>query len=232
VSGMLVSVIIPVYNGDRYLGEAIESIIAQEHRPLEIIVVDDGSTDDTARVAEGFNQVRLIRQDHRGVGGARNNGVTEATGDSIAFLDADDIWADGKLAAQLAAFATDPGLDVAYAMVEEFVSPELDPESAARLEARPGLHPAPLPSTMIITRDALNRVGRFHEVADAGAALDWQLRVTDAGLKMTTVESAVVRRRVHDRNSGRLTRSQQQTEYLRAIRAAITRRHHHPESAS
>jgi glycosyltransferase involved in cell wall biosynthesis/GT2 family glycosyltransferase len=99
-----VSVVIPTYNRARWLPETVASVLAQTAPPLEIIIVDDGSTDDTLEVCSGFpGPVRCIRQDNRGVGAARNRGAAEARGQWIAFLDSDDLWTPDKLEVQLAA---------------------------------------------------------------------------------------------------------------------------------
>lgn len=98
----LVSVIIPAYNARAYVMEAIRSVLAQQHEPLEILLIDDGSTDGTADlVAAEAPRVRIIRQANGGVAAARNTGLQAATGEFITFLDADDGWFPGKLRAQL-----------------------------------------------------------------------------------------------------------------------------------
>src|SRR5437667_12630279 len=107
----LVSVVIPCYNGERYLAEAIESVLAQRYEPLEIIVVDDGSTDRSAEVARHFGDaVQYVCQPHAGAAAARNRGVGLATGDLIAFLDADDVWTEGRLARQVQVLEADPSV--------------------------------------------------------------------------------------------------------------------------
>ena len=108
-----VSVVIPVYNGESFLLEAIGSVRRQGHSPLEIIVVDDGSTDRSAGIATGLGDaVRYVRQDNMGAAGARNRGIRMATGAVIAFLDADDVWSEHKLALQLAHLRADPSLEL------------------------------------------------------------------------------------------------------------------------
>ena len=103
-----VSVVIPCYNGAAFLREALDSVLAQTRPPLEVIVVDDGSTDDSAAIAESYGPpVRVIRQENQGESVARNRGIDEARGDWIAFLDADDVWKPEKLARQLAAVEPD-----------------------------------------------------------------------------------------------------------------------------
>ena len=96
-----VSVVIPAYNAARFLLETLESVRRQSRQPLEVLVVDDGSTDDTARIARDVPGVRVVRQANAGVSAARNRGIEEARGSLIAFLDADDAWREDKLAIQL-----------------------------------------------------------------------------------------------------------------------------------
>jgi len=115
------SVIIPTYNCGRFIAEAIESALGQTVRPKEIVVVDDGSTDDTAETAARFgDRIRYIRQENQGVSTARNRGVAETTGDLIAFLDADDTWEPTKLEKQIAKFAEDPEIGLVHCGMREF----------------------------------------------------------------------------------------------------------------
>jgi glycosyltransferase involved in cell wall biosynthesis len=116
-----VSVIVPACNYARYLSEAIDSALAQTYEPLEVIVVDDGSTDETAGVlAEYANRIRVIRQRNQGVSAARNSGISAARGEYIAFLDADDSWHPRKLELQMARFDADPALELVHCGAESF----------------------------------------------------------------------------------------------------------------
>ncbi|MFL6183180.1 MAG: glycosyltransferase family 2 protein, partial [Actinomycetes bacterium] len=104
----LVSVIIPSYNHAHYLGQAIGSVLSQSYRNFEIIVVDDGSTDETSEVASRYERVRIVRQENRGLSGARNRGLREAKGEYVVFLDADDKLLPGALEAGLRCFEAHP----------------------------------------------------------------------------------------------------------------------------
>ena len=116
-----VSVVIPAYNYGRFIADAIASVLEQTHPPAEIIVVDDGSTDDTAAVVATFGDaVRYIRQHNAGVCAARNRGVSESTGALIAFLDADDTWEPTNLEKQLAVFETDDDIGLVHCGMREF----------------------------------------------------------------------------------------------------------------
>jgi glycosyltransferase involved in cell wall biosynthesis len=108
---MTITVVIPAYNTAEYIGRAIDSVLAQTRRPDEIIVVDDGSTDDTSGIVETYgSQVRLIRRENAGVSAARNTGINAATGEWIAFLDGDDEWLKEKLQLQVELLGRNPDL--------------------------------------------------------------------------------------------------------------------------
>jgi glycosyltransferase involved in cell wall biosynthesis len=222
VSGGLVSVVIPFFESAAYLAEAIESVLGQTYRRHELILVDDGSTDDGPAVAERFaTRATLVRQANLGVGPARNAGLALATGDLIAFLDADDLWAPTKLERQVAALQADAGLDGVMTMVEEFLSPELDPATAP-LRPVPGARPGAIPSALMVRRSAMDRVGRFND-SQAGQWADWYGRFVDAGLRAATLPQVLVRRRLHMTNLGYVHRAERGV-VLHALKASLDRR--------
>ncbi len=112
-----VSVVIPTYNMRIFVGEAINSVLRQTYQDFEIVVVDDGSTDGTRELVSHFQsdkRVRYVYQDNRGLAGARNRGIRESHGQTIAFLDADDLWLPAKLEKQMQTLGTNPDVDVVY----------------------------------------------------------------------------------------------------------------------
>ena len=116
-----ISVIIPTYNYGRFLRDAIDSALAQTYPALEIIVIDDGSTDETSQVlAEYGERIRTIQQNNQGVGAARNTGIAAARGEYIAFLDSDDLWKPQKLEREIALFEADPTLGMVHSSAEAF----------------------------------------------------------------------------------------------------------------
>src|SRR5688572_4346072 len=120
INELTVSVIIPTYNYGRFISEAIDSVFAQTYQPREVIVVDDGSTDETMNVlAQYEDRVRIIRQDKSGPAMARNAGAQAASGELLAFLDADDVWMPRKLELQVERFRADPELGLIHCGVEE-----------------------------------------------------------------------------------------------------------------
>jgi glycosyltransferase involved in cell wall biosynthesis len=200
-----VSCIVPVFNGERFLAEALESILRQTRPPDEIIVVDDGSGDDSRGIARGFgNAVRYVRQDNAGPAAARNAGVALAGGDFLAFLDADDVWLPAKLERQLARFAARPELEFCVTHLQNFWMPELAAEENA-YRNQPFSRPLPaftFPS-LLGRRRIFERVGPCNEGLRVASDVDWFLRAREAGLAHELLPDVLVHRRLHQ---GNLTR--------------------------
>ncbi len=111
-----VTVVMPVFNVERYLAIAIRSVLRQTYEPFELLIIDDGSTDDSVSIANGFRdpRIRIIRQENRGLAGARNTGIRHARGEFIAFLDSDDAWAPTKLEIHVAHLRRNSAVGVSY----------------------------------------------------------------------------------------------------------------------
>ena len=125
----LISCIVPVFNAERFIADALDSILAQSYRPIEVVVIDDGSTDKTPEVVTAYgDRLRYFRQAHSGAPQARNFGLGLAQGEFIAFLDADDLWHPEKLARQMARFEARPELDLCITHLQRFWIPQLEQE--------------------------------------------------------------------------------------------------------
>ncbi|MFB2921623.1 glycosyltransferase family 2 protein [Aerosakkonema funiforme] len=219
-----VSVIIPVYNCEKYLAEAIESVLAQTYQPLEIIVIDDGSTDGSAEVAKHFGTtVQYCFQANSGTAAARNLGIELAKGDFFAFLDADDLWVEDKLTNQMAAFTNNPNLDIVYGQVQQFISPDLAENLKAKLQVSPKLMPGHIPSALLIKRDSFFQVGLFETRWKLAEFASWQVRVTELGLQTMMLPELVAKRRLHETNKG-IKKREYQTEYIQILKASLDRR--------
>jgi glycosyltransferase involved in cell wall biosynthesis len=220
----LVSILIPVFNNAPYLAEGIDSVLAQSHRPLEIVVADDGSTDGTGAVARGYGDaVRYDYQPHAGQGITRNRAVRLASGEFVAFLDADDRFRPDKLEIQLAALRDHPDVDMVFGRVSEFVSPELTADE--RQSIRPPAPPTAVTGVnlMLIRHAALARVGPFSETLHSGVTIDWYARAIDAGLRGLMLPEVVLERRLHLANNG-LRQRDSGSHYLRALKDSLDRR--------
>jgi glycosyltransferase involved in cell wall biosynthesis len=216
---MKVSVVIPAWNAERYLGAALASVYAQTvSSPLEVIVVDDGSTDGTANVARAF-PVRLEQQSHGGAAAARNAGLTLTKGDLIAFLDADDLWLPNKLELQINALEAKPDLSVIFTGIEQFISDDT-PEVAQEVHAPLGVQIAPTMSTLVARADVFARTGLFPAL-QGGDWIAWLGRAERIGIKMQTIPTCLARRRIHRHNLTRTQKLQVHSDYLRLLRTHL-----------
>ncbi len=222
----LVSVIIPVYNYDRYLAEAIESVLNQTYRRLEVIVVDDSSTDRSSEVAKSFADrgVRYCHQDHAGIGPARNRGAELAQGDFIAFLDADDCWPEEKLERQLSAFENDPALEMVFGQALQLQNgPEWEAGVKDKNPAAARMVPGMVAGTMLIKRDAFFRVGEFPGGLKVGEFIDWYARAIELQIRSVVLPDLFLWRRIHDSNTG-VRERQSVTDYARVLKAKLDRK--------
>jgi glycosyltransferase involved in cell wall biosynthesis len=222
----LISCIIPVFNGERYLAEALDSILAQTYRPIEIIVVDDGSTDGTRELVASYgDQVRYLWQPNSGPATARNQGLSAASGEFVAFLDADDLWHPEKLERQLARFDARPDLDVCVAHVQNFWILELREEEAQFRDHRVS---RPLPGyvteTLLARHTFFEAVGRFNTELNHGDSTDWFLRAAERGAAIELLPDVLSYRRLHQANRSRLLASNSRDEYVKIVKAVLDRR--------
>ena len=211
---MSVSAIIPTYNCAHLLPQAIESAIHQSHRLQEIIVVDDGSTDNTEECVRPFlSQIRYVKQENRGLAGARNRGIRESTAEFVAFLDADDVWLFEKTEKQLSAFRSSP--DAALTFTDARVlspSGKTMPTFMNGKDAREGYvfdvllrSSFILPSTAMIRRSCLEDVGLFDEGLLCVEDLDLWLRISRKYPVKMVAEPLAVWRRQEDGLTAKVT---------------------------
>jgi len=222
----LISVIIPVYNYDRYLSEAIESAVSQTYQHLEVIVVDDGSTDHSGEVARSFADggVRYCHQVHAGIGPARNKGVELAQGDFLAFLDADDRWPQDKIERQLRAFEGDPTLEMVFGQAMQLQNgPEWESGVRDKELAVACMVPGMVPGTMLIKRDAFSRVGTFQGDWKVGEFIDWYARAVELQIRSLVLPNLLLWRRIHDSNQG-VRERQSVSDYARVLKAKLDRK--------
>jgi len=222
----LISCIVPVFNGERYLGEALDSILAQTYRPLEIIVSDDGSTDGTAAVVASYGEcVKYLWQVNAGEAAARNLGSSAAGGHFLAFLDADDLWHPEKLTRQMACFQARPKLDLCVTHVQNFWVPKHRKEEA-RFRNHPFSQPLPGYCTpaLLTWRTLFDTLGPFDTALRHGDDTDWFLRAAEQGAVMKLLPDVLVYRRLHQTNQSRLLATTSRNEYLQIVKASLNRR--------
>jgi glycosyltransferase involved in cell wall biosynthesis len=220
----LVSVIVPVYNGEKYVIPALESILVQTYRPIEVIVINDGSTDSTAKHLETFGQaIQVFEQPNQGFPTALNNGLARATGELVAFLDADDLWSPEKLALQVAYMDSHPEISMVFSHVQQFISPELDEHDKRTLVCPITSEPGISRISILVRRQVFEHAGYFNPTYKLGDFLDWYARAEDAGFKAHILPQVLAMRRVH--KSHTTDRSAQASKgYVRVIKAVLDRR--------
>ena len=196
----LVSVVIPVYNGELYLNDALTSLQAQTYRRFQAIVVDDGSTDRTAEIAKSFREAQYLFQENAGPGPARNRGIRIAKGDFFTFLDSDDIWPEHRLRTQIEFMSEQPDVAFAVGRCKTFIQRGFSKPAWVDEAALQGQQIGYFPGTLMATRNAFNTVGFFNPHFRVGEGAEWFVRAKESGLPMAVIDEVLLHRRVHQSN--------------------------------
>lgn len=194
-----VSVILPVFNGELFIADAINSVLEQTIAPCEIIVIDDGSNDKTSRVVLGFgDKVKYVRKENGGVATARNLGLKYAIGKFIAFIDADDLWAKNKLEIQLNLIEKTKDLNIVIGFTQ--IIPITMNVDRAILDANPKVLLLYVLGCTLIKRSIFFEVGNFDEEMILSEDTDWFFRTMEAGIQIELHNDIVQFYRVHQNN--------------------------------
>jgi len=202
----LVSVILPAYNGERFVAEAVESILAQTYSPVELIVVDDGSTDRTMEIVSRYEGAKIVSKENGGPASARNVGLKAAAGKIIAFNDQDDVMLPRRLEVQAGRLIEDMDVDLVVCAQEVFFEegapmPDWDRRVSPLLFGEDNPEETLIGSISLVTRRRVfDRIGIFDEEIFGGDDLDWMLRATEAGFGFERIDEKLLRRRVHAQN--------------------------------
>ena len=211
----LVSVVIPAYNAEAFIASAIDSVLAQSYRLLEIIVVDDGSTDATARIAESYGApVTCFRRENSGPPVARNRGILAAQGEYIGFLDADDLYEPGRIDLQVSKLHHNPGIDIVIGGVirEQLATGPDEPMAFKPMEPDPHTYIAL--GLCLMRREIFERVGVLEPSLRHCDDWDWMMRARELQVPMLMHDEIVLRVRLHWNN---LTRDREQGTYYLSI---------------
>lgn len=195
-----ISVITVVRNGERYLADALRSVLAQTLPPDEIIVVDGQSTDTTADIARSFPGVSVVRQDSLGLANARNLGLDVARGEWIAFLDHDDIWTPDKLQRQVAVMQAQPALQYTTTLLRFLVEDGAAPRSGAATGPPETPREGATPSALVVRRELFTTLGRFDPAYAIGCDADWFTRARDHAIPTAVVPHVLLYKRLHTTN--------------------------------
>lgn len=225
--GNHISVIIPMYNGAEFLPEALESVFAQGYQPYEVIVVDDGSKDQSQTVAEQFgNRITYVRQDHQGPSSARNHGLALASGELIGFLDVDDLWLESTLETLVAPLMDEPDIDFSFGRsrlewLSESVKAE-DEEWSKRFINY--VRRFPIMGNFLVRRSVIDRVGGFDQELWMGEDTDWFVRLKGFGIRTRALDRIVHVYRRHFGSSSRQPRRSNPNWAIHIIKKSLDHR--------
>ena len=218
-----VGVVIRTFNSDKYLIDSIESVINQNYSPMEIVVVDGGSTDQTIEIiSELFPKIKIINQTRFGLGGAAQDGIEALDTDLIAFQDSDDIWTPGRLIQMVESLINSKDLSAVLGAVEHFLSPELDQVENQNFLIHKGLQPGFGLPALLIYKKIFNQIGPFEEGFPYGEYMEFIDRFRLKGLQIKQLEISTLKRRVHKTNYTQGAKLK--SNMLEAIHMIIARR--------
>jgi glycosyltransferase involved in cell wall biosynthesis len=225
-----ISVIIPAWDAAGFLPEAVDSIRAQGYAPLEIIVVDDGSTDGTASRAQSWSDVRYLWQENQGPSAARNAGIDVSRGELLAFLDADDLWTPDHLDRLLPPLMADPSAHFAWG-ASRVLNRCVDTDGQQRWEVLHESQPQFLIGSGLYRRTAFDAVGRFDPELRFAEDVDWIATARQKGIAHVQIPNPVLIYRKHEggMTSGRTFR---ELNVMTALKRSIHRHRAEPPSTA
>lgn len=219
----LVSVIVAVKNGARFIEKAIESCFSQTYSPLEILVVDGGSTDETLEIVKKFNKVRIINQTGNGIGNAYNTGISCSRGEFIAFLSSDDYWMPDKISRQISVLENQTLPVMAFCLAQFFLEDQNNIPAGFRSELLNEPRVAYIMETLCANRTVFERVGLFNEEMQSSEDVDWFARAKDMQIDSIVVAEVLLHKRIHDKNI-HLNSKQNNHNLLTAVKNSFVRK--------
>ncbi|MBU2101962.1 MAG: glycosyltransferase [Candidatus Omnitrophota bacterium] len=197
----LVSIIMAVKNGERYLSKAIESVVCSPYRPIEIIVVDGQSSDSTPRIAQSFETVRYILQENTGIADAYNVGIEASRGEFIGFLSCDDEWDPDKLTLQVSYLINNPAVYGTVSKVKFFLEEGCTMPRSFRAELLRENPAAFIMETLLVRKTVFDIVGKFNTQYAVAEDVDWFARAKDKHIDIAVIPHVLLAKRIHDRNA-------------------------------
>ncbi len=219
----LISCIVSSFNSEKYIAEAINSILDQTYKHIEIIAADGGSTDNTKEVIQELNSnIKFITQKTLSPAETRNLGFQSSKGDYVAFLDADDLWHPEKLERQLNCFTKNPGIDLCITYAEMFWSVDLKNEKTffknhPRTKSIPGY----ATTTLLAKKKVFEIAGKFNKDLWFTDAAEWFIRAEGLGLKMHMIEEPLTFHRMHQSNLTKRKSEESREEFLSLVKSVL-----------
>ena len=219
----MVTVIIPVFNGALHIRNAIASVLSQSVRDLELIVVDDGSTDNTVEVVKTIQdpRLRILQQPNQGASIARNKGIQESKGEYLSFLDADDFWVPNKLELQLHEINKEPSNLMVYGLIQEFLDSSITGEDT--IKPYGNLQTGYSSIILLIRKSDFLKAGFFDQRWAVAEFIDWYDRAKAIGLKDVVIQENLAFRRIHKGNVDRLRRTNVK-QYVAVLKESLDRK--------
>ncbi|UXX80816.1 glycosyltransferase [Reichenbachiella carrageenanivorans] len=197
----LVTIIVIVKNGEKYLATALESIINQSYKNIELLLVDGGSDDETLTIAQRYPETQILHQPNHGIANAYNFGIQSANGNLITFLSHDDKWAADKLKHQVEAFETNPNLDYCITDVEY----QVEANTVVPLGFRKELLGKPVKGFMMeslmVKRSTYDKIGFYDPKLSVSEDTDWFFRCIDFDLTYCHIPKVLIYKKIHDSNA-------------------------------
>lgn len=220
----LISVIIPVYNCEKYIDEAIDCALSQNYKPVEIIIIDDGSTDNSAAIAKRYKKkIRYINQNNKGPAAARNAGIKIATGEFIAFLDADDLWPENKIELHLPNFKNDIELEISMGRIKYVELPGAKRNNRIPLDSNDSFKYVNL-GAGLFKKSVFDKVGYFDEEFIYWEDLDWFLKAYEDNCQITFLDEITMFYRIHSNNMSNDNNKKGPRFFNKALRNSLRRR--------
>ena len=196
----LVSVVLPLYNGKDFITSSIASVLSQSYGPLELLVVNDGSSDNSADLVPTDPRIRLFHRQNSGVAASRNFGIGQAKGSYIAFIDQDDYWYPDKLELQMQVLLNDPEPGYVLTLMHNHLVGDTQRPGWLKPELLAEDPVGSLPSTLLVRRNIFTEVGIFAEDLVNASDLEWFVRANKARVSMQIVDKVLLQRNIHALN--------------------------------
>jgi glycosyltransferase involved in cell wall biosynthesis len=219
----LVSVIIIVKNGERFIRDALKSVYNQTYKQFEVIIIDGNSQDDTLSIVHEFEPDKIISQKGNGVSDAYNTGIKAASADIVSFLSSDDIWMTNKLADHLEYMVNNPKIMFTNSMIEYFLEPGSEIPSSFRKELLDKAYPARIMENLVAKKDVFETVGWFNTKLSTAEDVDWFSRAQDLKVSSHMLEKVLLKKRIHSRNTSMNT-SVNNKNLMMVLRNAMKRK--------
>ena len=221
MNNRLVSIIITTKNGGNYLEEVLRGIKSQNVDDLEIILIDDGSSDNSAQIAESFGCVILRNPISKGYVAAKNMGLEIAKGKYVMFHDHDDIMNRDALPQMLQELQENAELSAVMMQVQDFFSPELSESERQKIIIRSGPYFGLFSGAILMKKDVFDKIGLFDAGIKTGEIIQWQDQMNKNNLAIKKLNFVATKKRVHSTNLGRIDKESKSKDYAALLRAKI-----------